>query len=145
MKHIRRSSNLYNLGQEIQMDAAFATWYGNKARALHLAVDKATKKVLYGWFDIQETTRGYYIMLMNIIIKYGIPKKIKTDKRGTFSINNAKIQSNLNTTQFGRICKELEITLKSKIHLHNLRHFHLQINLKIRTFSRSSHRFYIFL
>lgn len=112
-KHIRRSSSLYNFGQEVQMDAAFALWYGNKARALHLAVDKATKKVLYGWFDTQETTRGYYIMLMNIIIKYGIPKKIKTDKRGTFSTNNVKIQSKLNTTQFGRICKELEIILKS--------------------------------
>ena len=112
-KHIRRSSLLYNYGQEIQMDAAFAMWYGKKARALHLAVDKATKRVLYGWFDIQETTRAYFIMLMNIILKYGIPKKIKTDKRGTFSINNAKAKSNLNTTQFGRICEELEIKLSS--------------------------------
>lgn len=112
-KHIRRSSLLYNFGQEVQMDAAFAIWYGTKPRALHLAVDKATKKVLHGWFDIQETTRGYYIMLMNIITKYGIPKKIKTDKRGTFSVNNVKIQSKLNTTQFGRICQELEIILKS--------------------------------
>ena len=112
-KHIRRSSLLYNYGQEVQMDAAFAMWYGKKARALHLAVDKATKRVLYGWFDIQETTRAYFIMLMNIVLKYGIPKKIKTDKRGTFSINNAKTKSNLNTTQFGRICEELEICLSS--------------------------------
>lgn len=112
-KHIRRSSLLYNYGQEIQMDAAFAIWYGEKARALHLAVDKATKKVLYGWFEIQETTRAYFLMLMNIILKYGIPKKIKTDKRGTFSINNVKTKSNLNTTQFGRICEELEIHLSS--------------------------------
>ena len=112
-KHIRRSSLLYNYGQEIQMDAAFAIWYGEKARALHLAVDKATKRVLYGWFDIQETTRAYFIMLMNIILKYGIPKKIKTDKRGTFSLNNVKSKSTLNTTQFGRICEELEIQLSS--------------------------------
>lgn len=112
-KHIRRSSLLYNYGQEIQMDAAFAIWYSDKARALHLAVDKATKKVLYGWFDIQETTRAYFTMLMNIIIKNGIPKKIKTDKRGTFSLNNVKTKSNLNTTQFGRICEELEIHLSS--------------------------------
>jgi hypothetical protein len=112
-KHIRRSVSLYNFGQEVQMDAAFAIWYGNKTMALHLAVDKATKKVLYGWFDVQETTRGYYIMLMNIITIYGIPQKIKTDKRGTFSINNVKMQSKLNTTQFGRICKELEIDLRS--------------------------------
>lgn len=112
-KHIRRSSLLYNFGQDVQMDAAFAIWYGANARALHLSVDKATKKVLYGWFDVQETTRAYFIMLMNVILNYGIPKKIKTDKRGTFSINNVKMKSNLNTTQFGRICKELEINLKS--------------------------------
>lgn len=112
-KHIRRSSLLYNYGQEIQMDAAFAIWYGKKARALYLAVDKATKQVLYGWFDIQETTRAYFVMLMNIILKHGIPKKIKTDKRGTFSINNVKSKSSLNTTQFGRICEELEIHLSS--------------------------------
>lgn len=112
-KHIRRSSLLYNYGQEIQIDAAFAMWYDGKVRALHLAVDKATKQVLYGWFDIQETTRAYFIILMNIILKYGIPKKIKTDKRGTFSINNAKTKSNLNITQFGRICEELEIHLSS--------------------------------
>lgn len=112
-KHIRRSNLLYNYGQEVQMDAAFALWYGKKARALHLSVDKATKKVLYGWFDVQETTRAYFIMLMNIVLKYGIPKKIKTDKRGTFSINNVKTKSKLNTTQFGRICEELEIHLSS--------------------------------
>lgn len=112
-KHIRRSNLLYNYGQEVQMDAAFAIWYGKKARALHLSVDKATKKVLYGWFDVQETTRAYFIMLMNIVLKYGIPKKIKTDKRGTFSINNVKTKSKLNTTQFGRICEELEIYLSS--------------------------------
>ena len=41
------------------------------------------------------------------------PKKIKTDKRGSFSINNAKAKSNLNTTQFGRVCEELEIHLSS--------------------------------
>ena len=112
-KHIRRSSLLYNYGQEVQMDAAFAIWYGEKARALHLSVDKATKRVLYGWFDVQETTRAYFIMLMNILLKHGIPKKIKTDKRGTFSINNVKSKSSLNTTQFGRICEELEIQLSS--------------------------------
>ena len=50
---------------------------------------------------------------MNCILKYGIPQKIRTDKRGTFSINNARTKSNLNTTQFGRICKELEIQLTS--------------------------------
>ena len=56
-KHFRRSCLLYNYGQEIQMDATFAIWYNGEVRALHLAVDRGTKKVLYGWFDEQETSK----------------------------------------------------------------------------------------
>ena len=72
------------------MDAAFWIWFGNKDSALHLSVDKATKKVLSGWFDYEETTSAYMVVLMNMIINFGIPEKVKTDKRSSFSINNAK-------------------------------------------------------
>ena len=52
------------------------------------------------------------IVLMNMIINYGIPEKIKTDKRSSFSINNAKSsKSKLNVTQFKRMCEDLEINL----------------------------------
>lgn len=112
-KHIRRSSLHYSFGEEIQMDAAFWIWFGEEETALHLAVDKATKKVLYGWFDSEETTEAYMIILMNIIIIYGLPKKLKTDKRSSFSINNARSsKTNLNLTQFGRMCEDLEIELQ---------------------------------
>ena len=94
------------------MDAAFWIWFGTEETALHLAVDKATKKVLYGWFDYEETTNAYMVVLMNMIKNYGIPEKIKTDKRNSFSINNAKSsKSKLNVTQFGRMCEDLEINL----------------------------------
>lgn len=105
--HIRRSSNLYAFGQEIQMDACFKLWFGGIASALHLAVDKGTKKVLFGWFKYEEITRGYFILLYNIIINYGIPHKIKTDNRNSFSNGKNKID----TTQFGSICNELGIIL----------------------------------
>ena len=111
-KHIRKSSLHYSFGEEIQMDAAFWIWFGKEESALHLAVDKATKKVLYGWFDYEETTQAYLIVLMNMILCYGIPNKIKTDKRNSFSVNNARSsKTKLNLTQFGRICEDLEITL----------------------------------
>ena len=111
-KHIRKSTLHYSFGQEVQMDASFWIWFGEDETALHLAVDKATKKVLYGWFDYEETTKAYMIVLMNIVINFGIPEKIKTDKRNSFSINNAKSsKSKLNVTQFGRICEDLEINL----------------------------------
>lgn len=114
-KSVRKSTLLYHFGQEIQMDAAFYNWFGDVSTALHLAVDRATKKVLYGWFDYQETTRAYFILLMNTVIHYGIPSLVKTDKRGSFSINTSSFNnSKINITQFGRICKELGIKLDSK-------------------------------
>ena len=107
-KHIRKSTLHYSFGQEIQMDAAFWIWFGTEESTLHLAVDKATRKVLSGYFDLN----AYLIVLMNMIINFGIPTKIKTDKRNSFSINNARSsKSKLNATQFGRICEDLEIEL----------------------------------
>ena len=79
--HIRRSNNLLVFGQEVQMDACQGLWFGETASYLHLAVDKATKKVLFGWFEYEEITRGYFVVLFNTIINYGIPEKIKADNR----------------------------------------------------------------
>lgn len=110
--HTRRSSNLYVFGQEVQMDACEKYWFGGIVSYLHLAVDKATKKVLFGWFEYEEITRGYYVLLFHIIINYGIPDKIKADNKSTFSANNAKDKSKKNfMTQFGKVCERLNITL----------------------------------
>ena len=108
--YIRRSSNLLAFGQEIQMDACFKLWFGNIVSALHLAVDKATKKVLFGWFEYEEITRGYFVVLYHILINYGIPYKIKTDNRSSFSTNR-KGKNKLNSTQFENVCGELGILL----------------------------------
>ena len=72
------------------MDACEKFWFGGIVSYLHLAVDKAAKKVLFGWFEFEEITRGYFVVLFNIIINYGIPKKIKADNRSSFSANKTK-------------------------------------------------------
>ena len=105
--HTRRSSNMFGFGQEVQMDACEKMWFGGIVSYLHLAVDKATKKVLFGWFEYEEITRGYFVLLFNMIVNYGIPKRIKTDKRNSFSNQNNKVD----TTQFGIICNMLDIEL----------------------------------
>ena len=110
--HPRRSNNLYTFGQEVQMDACNKMWFGGIPSFLHLAVDKATKKVLFGWFEYEEITRGYYVLLFNMIINYGIPQKIKADNRSTFSANNAKNkEKKVFMTQFGKVCERLDIVL----------------------------------
>ena len=110
--HPRRSSNLYSFGQEVQMDACNKIWFGGVPSFLHLAVDRATKKVLFGWFEYEEITRGYYVVLFNLIINYGIPAKIKADNRSTFSANNAREKDKkVFMTQFGKVCERLNIIL----------------------------------
>ena len=112
--HPRRPNNLYVFGQEIQMDACQKLWFGNIPSFLHLAVDKATKKVLFGWFEYEEITRGYFVVLFNMIINYGIPAKIKADNRSSFSANNAKQKDKkLFMTQFGKVCERLNIVLET--------------------------------
>ena len=105
--HTRRSSNMFCFGQEVQMDACEKMWFGGIVSYLHLAVDKGTKKVLFGWFEYEELTRAYFIFLFNLIIIYGIPLRIKTDNRNSFSNSKNKVD----TTQFGVICETLNIEL----------------------------------
>ena len=105
--HTRKSSNHYSFGQEVQMDACEKEWFGGVVSHLHLAVDKATKKVLFGWFEYEEITRGYFVLLYHIIINYGIPARIKTDNRNSFS----NLKNKVDTTQFGIICESLNIEL----------------------------------
>ena len=110
--HPRRSNNLYVFGQEVQMDACIKMWFGNIPSFLHLAVDKATKKVLFGWLEYEEITRGYFVVLFHVIINYGIPYKIKADNRSSFSANNAKDREKRTfMTQFGKVCERLNIIL----------------------------------
>ena len=110
--YIRRSSNLLAFGQEVQMDACSKLWFGNIVSFLHLAVDKATKKVLFGWFEYEEITRGYFVVLCHILLNYGIPYKIKTDNRSSFSTNR-KDKNKFNLTQFGKVCELLGILLET--------------------------------
>lgn len=110
--HPRKSNNLLVFGEEVQMDACNKMWFGGIPSYLHLAVDKATKKVLFGWFEFEEITRGYYVVLFNLIINYGIPAKIKADNRSTFSANNTKDKEKKKfMTQFGKVCEQLNIVL----------------------------------
>lgn len=105
--HTRRSSNMFGFGQEVQIDACEKVWFGGIVSYLHLSVDKGTKKVLSGWFEYEELTRGYFVLLFNMIINHGIPKRIKTDNRNSFSNQDNKVD----TTQFGMICNALGIEL----------------------------------
>ena len=98
-------------GELTEMDGSSHLWFGDKKSCLHLATDKATNHIVGGYFDWQETLKGYYNVFKQILENYGIPYKFKTDNRTVFNYN--KINKDKRTsdkdvlTQFGYACKQL--------------------------------------
>ncbi len=104
-------------GELIEEDGSIHLWFGETKTCLHLAADKATGTVVGGYFDTQETLNGYYHVLQQILINYGIPYRFLTDNRTVFnymSLNPDKRTSDKDVlTQYGYACKQLGIDLKT--------------------------------
>ncbi len=70
--HPRRPRSKY-AGKMIQMDASSFQWIEGEVWHLHVAIDDADGKVVGAYFDHQETLKGYYEVLYQILINHGIP------------------------------------------------------------------------
>lgn len=102
-------------GEEIQMDACIHLWFGNIKTALHAAIDDATGNLVGLYFDKQETLNGYYNITKQILIRYGIPYKFKTDKRTVFEYKRkgSSLLEEDTFTQFAYACSQLGIQLET--------------------------------
>lgn len=102
-------------GEEIQMDACIHLWFGNTKTALHGAIDDATGNLVGLYFDNQETLNGYYNITKQILMKYGIPYKFKTDKRTVFEYKRkgSSLLEEDTFTQFAYACSQLGIQLET--------------------------------
>ena len=108
--HPRQERPKY-FGENIEMDGSIHLWFGDNKACLHLAVDRCTNIIVGGYFDYQETLKGYYNVFYQILNMYGIPNKFTTDNRTVFAYNllNADKQTDEKDvlTQFGYACKQL--------------------------------------
>ena len=102
-------------GEEIQMDACIHNWFGNGKTAFHAAIDDSTGTIVGGYFDYQETLNGYYQITHQMLVNYGIPCNIKTDKRTVFEYKKKGIISDENDTftQYSYAAKQLGIQIKT--------------------------------
>ena len=102
-------------GEELQMDACFHLWFGKEKTTLHAAIDDATGNVVGLYFDNQETLNGYYNVTHQILVKYGIPYKIKTDKRTVFEYKKkaSSLVEEDTFTQYAYACKQLGIHIET--------------------------------
>lgn len=100
-------------GEEVQMDASQHIWFGKDKAFLHAVIDDSTGKVLGAHFDLQETLNGYYTITKQMLEHYGIPYKIKVDKRTVFEYKSKGIISDENDTftQYSYAAKQLGIKI----------------------------------
>lgn len=112
--HPRRPRCAY-FGEMLQMDASPHNWFGNITSHLHIAVDDSTGNIVGGYFDVQETLKGYYSVTKQILTTYGIPYMFYTDNRTVFEYKNKnmKMLEDDHTTQFAYACKQLGIEIKT--------------------------------
>lgn len=110
-----RKERAQNFGELVQMDASIHVWFGLIKCALHLAIDNATGMIIGGYFEEQETLHGYYTILKQILLNYGIIYKFFTDNRTVFNYEklNRKKDDRDVLTQFGYACKTLGIQLET--------------------------------
>ena len=112
LSHPRKPRAKY-YGELLQMDASEHLWFGDYKTFLHVSIDDATGSILGAYFDYQETLKGYYNVLYQILTKDGIPAKFLTDNRTIFEFNKHKHLSDEKDTftQFGYACHQLGIEL----------------------------------
>lgn len=112
--HPRKPRAKY-FGELIQMDASGLFWFNNTFATLHLAVDDATGTVIGAHFEEQETLKGYYNVLYQILTNYGIPNEFLTDNRTVFTYNSISNPTDEHDTytQFAYACKNLGISIKT--------------------------------
>lgn len=101
-------------GEELQMDASIHLWFGNRKCALHTAIDDATGMIVGAYFDWQETRNGYYQITRQFLTEYGVPVKIKTDKRTVFEykMKAKKDMAEDTMTQYQHVCQTLGVELE---------------------------------
>lgn len=112
--HPRRPRCAY-FGEMIQMDASLHHWFGNSKTQLHIAIDDSTGAIVGAYFDSEETLKGYYNVLNQILTEYGIPYMFFTDNRTVFEYkkkNSPTIEQDT-FTQFGYACHQLGIKIET--------------------------------
>jgi transposase len=118
-KHRSRRERYPQEGMLLQIDSSPHPWLEERGPSFTLigAIDDATGKVPYAFFQEHEDNRGYFLLLKGIVERHGIPLALYHDRHTIFKVpenESESIEEQLkgekNLTQFGRLLKELGIT-----------------------------------
>jgi transposase len=117
-RHRRRRDRMPQAGLLVQMDGSHHPWLEDRGPrlVLHAAIDDATGRVLGGVFRLEEDAHGYFLLLRQLIRRYGLPTAAYTDRHGIFHRDPRtpltlaeQLQGRPASTQIGRALQELGI------------------------------------
>src|SRR5579859_7934635 len=118
-RHRRRRERMPQAGLLVQMDGSDHPWLEDRGPRLVLlaAIDDATGEVLAGVFRYEEDAHGYFLLLRQLIRRYGLPAAAYTDRHGIFHRDPRtpqglaeQLEGDIASTQVGRALQELGIT-----------------------------------
>lgn len=118
-RHRRRRERMPQAGMLVQCDGSHHAWLEDRGPrlVLHAAVDDATSEVLAGWFEEEETARGYFQVFHQVARGPGLPLAVYSDRHGIFQRTRQarwtleeQLQGQHAPTQVGRMLRELRIT-----------------------------------
>jgi transposase len=117
-RHRRHRERMPQAGLLVQMDGSHHPWLEDRGSrlVLHAALDDATGQVLGGVFRLEEDAHGYFLLLRQLIRRYGLPAAAYTDRHGIFHRDpqtpltlGEQLQGRPESTKVGRALQELGI------------------------------------
>lgn len=109
----QRRARRSRFGEMLQGDGSPHDWFegrDDKCCLIHF-IDDATSEVTAAQFIPTETEEGYLKCLKEHLEKHGRPMALYVDKHVIFRVNREEIKKGLGITHFGKVLKELDITL----------------------------------
>jgi transposase len=119
-RHRSRRDRYPRAGLLLQLDASRHDWLEERGPRLSLvgAIDDATGLVPWACFREQEDAHGYFLLMRQVVRRHGIPVAIYSDQHSIFRTTKTALPieeqlegDECRPTQFGRLLKELGVTL----------------------------------
>ena len=110
-QHRYRRRRMPQEGMLVQIDGSEHPWLEDRGPKLTLliAVDDATGAVAQAVFRTTEDTRGYLVLVEGLVLQWGIPLALYSDRHAAFKYNARQRPVPVETTQFARVMRELGI------------------------------------
>jgi transposase len=114
----QRRERYAQAGMLLQMDASLHLWLEDRGPRLALvgAIDDATNEVVSAHFREQEDAAGYFLLLQDIAVRYGLPLAIYADRHTIFQSPKQPtieqvLADDVPRSQFARLLADLNIRL----------------------------------